>query len=106
VNTQLAIAPARATPKHQVPRSMPITRPRSRAGQVSAISGLPGAHSPFRANATTLPAVTKATNVVVSSTIGILSRNSAMLIASKPRRPLPLAARRWHDLRREPKPES
>ncbi len=87
VNTQVAMAPAAAAPKHQVPRLMPMTRPRRRAGQVSATSREPSAHSPFNAKVTMLRAAMKAAKVVVSATIGIISENSAMLIASRLRRP-------------------
>ena len=81
------MTPASAAPKHQVPRLMPMTRPRSRAGQVSATSREPSAHSPFSAKATTDRAATKAAKVVHSATTGIISENSAMLIASRLRRP-------------------
>ena len=57
------MAPAAAAPKHQVPRLMPITRPRRRAGQVSATSIEPSAHSPFSAKFTTQRAATKAPKV-------------------------------------------
>ena len=84
---KVAIAPARAAPKHQVPRLMPITRPRSRAGQVSATSIDPSDHSPLRAKFTTQRTATNAVQVVQIATTGIISENSAMLSASNVRRP-------------------
>ena len=81
------MAPAAAAPKHQVPRLMPITRPRRRAGQVSATSMEPSAHSPLSAKLTTQRAAMKAAQVVAAATTGIISENSAMLIASRVRRP-------------------
>ena len=83
----VVITPASAAPKHQVPRLMPITRPRICAGQVSATSIEPSDHSPFRAKLIALRTTTKAANVVVTAAIGISSENSAMLMASRFRLP-------------------
>jgi hypothetical protein len=44
---------AKETPKHHVARLMLTTRPRKRAGQVSATSRDPNDHSPFSAKFTT-----------------------------------------------------
>ena len=83
----VAIAPANAAPKHHVPRLMPITRPRSRAGQVSATSIDPSDHSPLSAKFTTQRTATNAAQVVQIASTGIISENSAMLRASRVRRP-------------------
>jgi len=79
--------PANEAPRHQVERVMLITRPRSRAGQVSATSIEPSDHSPFSAKPTKERAMTKVANVGDNATTGISSENSAMLTASKVRRP-------------------
>ncbi len=83
----VAMAPAAAAPKHQVPRLMPIARPRRCAGQVSATSIEPSAHSPFSAKFTAQRAATKVPKVGQIATTGIISENSAMLSASSVRRP-------------------
>jgi hypothetical protein len=61
--------------------------PRSRAGQVSATSIEPTAHSPFNAKRTTLYIATKAIQLGDSATSGIASENTAMLSARTLRRP-------------------
>ena len=81
------MAPAAAAPKHHVPRLMPIARPRRCAGQVSATSIEPSAHSPFSAKFTTQRAAMKLPQVGEIATTGIISENSAMFSASKVRRP-------------------
>ena len=79
--------PAKETPKHHVARLMLITRPRKRAGQVSATSIDPNDHSPFSAKFTRDRPTTKTAKLGASATTGISSENRAMLIASKLRRP-------------------
>ena len=81
------INPAVAVPKHQVPRLMLRIRPRRCAGQVSATSSDPSAHSPFSANDTRMRAMMNVVKVGDSATIGIISENIAMLMASRVRRP-------------------
>jgi hypothetical protein len=66
---------------------MLITRPRSRAGQVSATSIDPSDHSPLSAKPSAERAMTKIVNVGDSAATGINSENSAMLTASSVRRP-------------------
>jgi hypothetical protein len=66
---------------------MPSTRPRRRAGQVSATSIDPSDHSPFSAKFTTQRTITKAVHVVQVASTGIISENNAMLRASNVRRP-------------------
>ena len=68
-------------------RLMLITRPRKRAGQVSATSIDPSDHSPFSAKFTTERPATNTAKVGASATTGISKENSAILIASKVRRP-------------------
>ena len=79
--------PASDAPRHQVERVMLITRPRSRAGQVSATSIDPSDHSPLSAKPTIERAITKTAKVGDSAATGISSENSAMLTASRVRRP-------------------
>ena len=79
----VVITPASAAPKHQVPRLMPITRPRICAGQVSATSIEPSDHSPLRAKLIALRTTTNATKVVVTAAIGMSSEKSAILMASR-----------------------
>jgi hypothetical protein len=81
------IAPASEAPKHQVARLMLMTRPRSRAGQVSATSIEPNAHSPLKAKPTIERAAMNMTKVGDKATIGINSEKSAILIANNVRRP-------------------
>ena len=83
----VVMIPASAAPKHQVPRLMPITRPRMCAGQVSATSIEPSDHSPFSAKWIAQRTATNAAKVVVSAAMGISSENSAILTASRVRRP-------------------
>ncbi len=66
---------------------MLITRPRKRAGQVSATNIDPSDHSPFSAKFTTDRPATNTAKVGASATTGISRENSAMLSASKVRRP-------------------
>jgi hypothetical protein len=66
---------------------MLMTRPRSRAGQVSATSIEPSDHSPLSAKPTSERATTKTAKVGDNATTGINSENSAMLTASRVRRP-------------------
>jgi hypothetical protein len=79
--------PASEAPRHQVARVALITRPRSRAGQVSATSIEPSDHSPFSAKPTSDRTITKTENVGDSAATGIKSENSAILTASSVRRP-------------------
>src|ERR1700761_3222030 len=79
--------PASGAPRHQVDGVRLMTRPRSRAGQVSATSIEPSDHSPFSAKPTSERATTKIAKVGDSATTGIRSENSAMLTASNVRRP-------------------
>ena len=79
--------PASEAPRHQVDRVMLITRPRSRAGQVSATSIEPSDHSPLSAKPSAERAMTKIVKVGDSAATGINSENSAMLTASSVRRP-------------------
>ena len=79
--------PASDAPRHQVERVALITRPRSRAGQVSATSIDPSDHSPFNAKPTIERAITKVAKVGDIAATGISSENSAMLTASSVRRP-------------------
>ena len=79
--------PASDAPRHQVERVMLMTRPRSRAGQVSATSIEPSDHSPFSAKPTIERAMTKVAKVGDIAATGINSENSAMLTASSVRRP-------------------
>ena len=81
------MAPASDAPKHQVARLMLITRPRRRAGQVSATSIEPSDHSPLSAKPTAQRAITNTANVGASATIGMSSENKAMLTARSVRRP-------------------
>jgi hypothetical protein len=61
---------AKTTPRHQVARLMLITRPRKRAGQVSATSIDPSDHSPFSAKFTTERPATNTAKVGASATTG------------------------------------
>ena len=81
------MAPASEAPRHHVDRVMLITRPRNRAGQVSATSIEPSAHSPASAKPMTQRAMTKNAKVGENATTGISRENSAMLTASSVRRP-------------------
>src|SRR5207248_1467416 len=63
VTTNVTIVPASAAPIPQAERSTLSTIPRNRAGQVSATSIEPTAHSPFRAKRTTLYIATKTTQL-------------------------------------------
>ena len=63
------------------------TRPRKRAGQVSATSIDPSDHSPFSAKFTTDRPAMYTAKVGAIATTGISRENSAILIASKVRRP-------------------
>src|SRR5215469_699199 len=85
--TSPVIPPASEAPRHQVDRVTLITRPRSRAGQVSATSIDPSDHSPLSAKPSNERAITKIVKVGDSAATGINSENSAMLIASSVRRP-------------------
>ena len=85
--TSPVMPPASEAPRHQVERVTLMTRPRSRAGQVSATSIEPSDHSPLSAKPTSDRATTKMANVGDSATTGISSENSAMLTASSVRRP-------------------
>jgi hypothetical protein len=66
---------------------MLITRPRSRAGQVSATSIDPSDHSPLSAKPSRDRAITKIVKVGDNAATGIKSENSAILTASSVRRP-------------------
>ena len=66
---------------------MLMTRPRNRAGQVSATSIEPSDHSPFSAKLTRQRTATNATQVWQIASTGIISENMAMLTASNVRRP-------------------
>jgi hypothetical protein len=79
--------PASEAPTHQADRVTLITRPRSRAGQVSATSIEPSDHSPLSAKKSSERAITKIVNVGDSAATGIKSENSPMLTASSVRRP-------------------
>ena len=81
------IAPASEAPKHHAARLMLMTRPRRRAGQVSATSIEPSDHSPFRAKPMIDRAITNTVKVGERATTGISSENSAILTASSVRRP-------------------
>ena len=85
--TSPVMAPASEAPRHQADRVMLITRPRSRAGQVSATSIEPSDHSPLSAKQSSERATTKIAKVGDSAATGINSENSAMLTASSVRRP-------------------
>jgi len=85
--TMPVIAPASEAPKHHAARLMLMTRPRRRAGQVSATSIEPSDHSPFSAKPTSDRAITNTEKVGDRATTGISSENSAMLMASRVRRP-------------------
>ena len=85
--TSPVMPPASEAPRHQVERVMLITRPRSRAGQVSATSIEPSDHSPLSAKPSSERAATKIAKVGDSAATGISSENSAMLTASSVRRP-------------------
>ena len=87
VTTNVTIVPASAAPIPQAERSTLSTIPRNRAGQVSATSIEPTAHSPFRAKRTTLYIATKTTQLGDSATSGIASENTAILSARMLRRP-------------------
>jgi hypothetical protein len=71
----------------QAERSTLRTRPRNRAGQVSATSIEPTAHSPFNAKRTMLYNRTKLPHPGDSATSGIASEKTAMLSARIFRRP-------------------
>ncbi len=88
--TNVTMMPAIEAPKHQVPRLMLMTRPRNRAGQVSATSIEPSDHSPFRAKFSEGADREERDDASWSAPrTGISSENSAMLTASK--RPPPVA---------------
>jgi hypothetical protein len=70
------MTPAKETPKHHVARLRLITRPRKRAGQVSATSSDPKDHSPFSAKFTRDRPTTKTAKLGASATTGISSENS------------------------------
>jgi hypothetical protein len=81
------IAPASEAPKHHAARLMLMTRPRRRAGQVSATSIEPSDHSPLSAKPMIDRAITNTVKVGERATTGISSENSAILTASSVRRP-------------------
>src|ERR1700749_117173 len=85
--TRPVMPPASDAPRHHVERVMLMTRPRNRAGQVSATSIEPSDHSPFSAKPTSERPTTKIAKVGHTAPTGIRSENSAMLTASNVRRP-------------------
>src|ERR1700753_3648935 len=85
--TMPVIVAASEAPKHHAARLMLMTRPRKRAGQVSATSIEPSDHSPLSAKKSAERAITKIAKVGDSAATGINSENNAMLTASSVRRP-------------------
>src|SRR3546814_16234889 len=81
--TTAVIVPASAAPMPQADRSAQMIVPRSRAGQVSATSIEPMAHSPFSAKRTIAYAATKKPQQGARATSGIIRKNLTKLIASK-----------------------
>ena len=79
--------PASAAPTPQVERSALTTKPRIRAGQVSATSIDPIAHSPLSEKRTSAYIATNIQKLDDIATSGIDSENIAMLMASRLRRP-------------------
>src|SRR5260370_7881208 len=85
--TMPGIAPAIEAPKHHAARLMLMTRPRRRAGQVSATSIEPSDHSPFSAKPTIDRAITNTEKVGDRATTGTSNENSAMLMPLRLLRP-------------------
>src|SRR5580704_5494868 len=79
--------PARAVPRLKADLFAPNTNPRYLAGQVSATSGAPTAHSPAKVKRTPAYRATNAIHVGADAAMGIAIENIAMLIDNTVRRP-------------------